>query len=677
MLYKALLPLLLPAIFSYLWWRGRHAPAYRLRWRERLARQAIPAQWRDGIVIHCVSVGETVAARTLITKIAEKYPQLPVVITSMTPTGTDILRNMFAKSAFAERIHHCYLPFDTSAAMTRFFNKLAPRLVVILETELWPCMLAQCNQRNIPVLLMNARLSERSAHSYKRFSWLLGPVWQCLTYVCAQTPETASRMQQLGLAADKIEVSGNLKFDLELSEALQQEAINWRAKVPRPVLVAGSTHAGEDEVVLAAFEQLLQQHPTALLIVVPRHPERFEKVQDLIAQRGFNSVRRSSNTLVNANTQVVLGDTMGELLFWYAVSDVAFIGGSLIERGGHNPLEAVAADTVVTSGPHVFNFESIYARLNERKAVLWASNENELAQHWQSLLAQPERCQLLQSAARDAFVNDTGATQRMFAVVQHQLAALTDTSGRTLAMMKTENRGSTEIWYDPELIDAATDEIFSADYWRERNQISGQASGRSTAWFIDTGNDADHEKWLLRHYYRGGLVGKFNRDRFAREPVAKTRGMAEFSLLLKLRELQLPVPKPIAARYERAPWWGYRADILVEVIPNAQDLFHILSERSILSGTWADVGAAIKRLHSFGVYHSDLNCHNLMLDADNKVWIVDFDKCGFREAGEWQQANLDRLRRSLRKERDKAKEQGSSFHWHESDWQALLDGYAE
>lgn len=670
--YRLVMPLLLPLIFAYLWWRGRRAPEYRLRWRERLARQNIPAQWRDGIVIHCVSVGETVAARSLITKLAESYPQMPLVITSMTPTGSDILHNMFAKSDFANRIHHCYLPFDTTAAMRRFFTKLAPRLVVILETELWPTMLAQSQQRNIPVLLMNARLSERSARSYQRFAWLLGPVWQQLTYVCAQTAETASRMQQLGVPADRIEVSGNLKFDLALSAALKQSAADWREQQQRPVFVAGSTHAGEDEIVLAAFAQVLTQNPSALLILVPRHPERFDKVQSLIDSCGFNSVRRSQGTAVTADTQVVLGDTMGELLFWYAVADVAFVGGSLIERGGHNPLEAVAADAVVCSGPHVFNFEAIYERLNQCNALLWANDEHELAQHWQSLLEQPDRCQVLQTAARNAFTNDTGATQRMFAVAQQHLATQTQTSGRTLAMMKTEKIGASEIWYDPELVAEASEAIFSADYWQQQQQVSGKASGRSTAWFIDSGDN----KWLLRHYYRGGLVGKFNRDRFAREPIVKSRAMAEFSLLLKLRELELPVPKPVAARYERAPVWGYRADILVEVIPNAQDLFHILSERSILTETWAEVGAAIKRLHNAGVYHSDLNCHNLMLDADNKVWIVDFDKCGFKEAADWQQANLDRLRRSLRKEREKAREHGTSFHWHESAWQALLDGYA-
>jgi len=225
----------------------------------------------------------------------------------------------------------------------------------------------------------------------------------------------------------------------------------------------------------------------------------------------------------------------------------------------------------------------------------------------------------------------------------------------------------------PELTDERMgDDIFEPNFWRNRNKITGQATGRSTAFFLDLGEHGA----LLRHYYRGGLIGKFNRDRFAKEAFEKSRAVAEFNLLLKLRALGLPVPNPLAARYKPASLWGYRADILVEVIPQAQDVFHVLQERPLLAECWQDIGRVIATFHQHGVYHSDLNCHNIMLDRDAKIWLVDFDKCDIRAAGDWQHANLERLLRSLKKEQKKASELGYEFHWHESDWAHLLTGYS-
>jgi len=675
--YRLLIRLLLPMIFAYLWWRGRRAPAYRQRWSERRAKQWVPPQYRDGIIIHCVSVGETIAARGLIEMLAARYPEQAIVITSMTPTATDIVRKMFANADFADRLHTCYLPFDTPAAMRRFFDKFAPRLVLLLETELWPVLLTTAKQRRVPVLLLNARLSEQSARSYQKFTWLLGPVWQQLTLVCSQTESSYGRIKAMGVPARKLQLVGNLKFDIQVAPAVAAAAAAWRAQCDRPVVCAGSTHAGEDEIVLDAFKQLLKRIPDALLILVPRHPERFQAVGALVAQQGLSCVTRSSATEPTAATQVLLGDTMGELVHWYAAADVAFIGGSLITRGGHNPIEAISAGTAVISGPHVFNFEAVFERLAEQKAMLWADDANVLATHWHALLTDERQRSDLVARGRQAFATDTGATKKTLAAVDTQLQApiQADSTRRTMMMIKTVQQKGLEIWYDPDFMPAAETEFakdyFDADYWQAQGRVSGTASGRSKAWFIAQAP----QNWLLRHYYRGGLVGKFNKDRFAQEPISQTRAMAEFELLMKLRELELPVPRPIAAKYEQAKGWGYRADIIVEVIPNAQDLFHILLERAILTETWHAVGAAIKRLHNERVYHSDLNCHNLMLDADNKVWIVDFDKCGFKDAGLWQQENLKRLKRSLLKEQGKCQEQGKEFHWHESDWQALIVGY--
>ncbi|KFZ30212.1 3-deoxy-D-manno-octulosonic acid transferase [Pseudidiomarina salinarum] len=665
--YRLLIRLLLPLVFVYLWLRGRKAPAYRQRWRERLALQPVPPTARDGLVVHCVSVGETVAARGFIEGLLEAYPQLPVTLTSMTPTAADL-----AYKLFTDRVHHYYLPLDTPGAMRRFFNKLAPRAVLILETELWPCLLEEADSRNIPVVVLNARMSDRSARSYRNYAWLVGPIWPAIRWLAAQTDTSAQRFLNLGMQPEQVAVRGNLKFDFQLPDQLLYQAQLWREQHQRPVVVAASTHQGEDEQVITAFQKLLQSHPDALLILVPRHPERFAAVGRLIESSGLQCVSRSSGLPVTSSTAVLLGDTMGELLFWYAVADAAFIGGSLIERGGHNPLEPIATNTPVVSGRTVFNFQEIYDRLNARDALLWADSASGLAEQWQRLLDDDELRAALAAAARDEFATDQGATRQMLADVK-RLIPPPAAEVRTLKMITVKNPDNdSEIWFDAKQVPDLTDAFFSPEYWRAANKIKGSATGRSTAWFIDDGRHG----LLLRHYYRGGMVGKLNKDRFKREAVAHSRAMAEFSLLLQLRELDLAVPRPVAARYQKAPLWGYRADILVETIPDAKDVFHLLQARQLTTEEWQILGREIRKMHELGVYHSDLNCHNLMLDVQGKAWLVDFDKCGFRSPGEWRQANLDRLLRSFTKEANKAKEASTEFFWlEERDWPLLMAGY--
>lgn len=665
--YRVIIALLTPVIFAYLWVRGARAPAYRQRWRERLALQPVPPQARDGIVIHCVSVGETVAARGLIEAIIQHYPQLPVTLTAMTPTAAELARQLFG-----DRVHHAYLPIDTRAAMRRFIDKFAPRLLIILETELWPNLLAQAKQHGSQVMVVNARLSAKSWQSYQRFSWLLGPIWSALDLVVCQHVDTERRFHQLGVARERTVVRGNLKFDCQVPAATMTAAKHWRAERGRPIIVAASTHQGEDAIILQAFTTILADLPSALLIIVPRHPERFREVTELAQQR-FQTLTRSSGNPVTAEQQVLIGDTMGELLFWYAAADVAFVGGSLIARGGHNPLEPIATKTPIISGRHVFNFQPLYDRLEDVKGVRFVADAEQLANCCLSLLKQPVQGQTMAALATEEFATEQGATARVLADIQMLFPLTEQPLPRTLKMIDTLNPvAGTEIWFDASLAGSLSNDYFEPSYWQQQGKVLGTASGRASAWFIQH----HPQNMLLRHYYRGGLVGKFNRDRFAREALVTSRAMAEFALLLQLRELGLPVPQPIAARYQRAPWWGYRADILVAVIAGAQDLFKLLLQRPLSADQWQAVGAVIRQLHQAGVYHSDLNCHNLMLDEAGKVWIVDFDKCGFRPAGEWQQANLQRLLRSLLKEQTKAAQGQQSFHWQQTtDWPELMRGY--
>ncbi|CAI8162675.1 MAG: 3-deoxy-D-manno-octulosonic acid kinase [Pseudidiomarina mangrovi] len=437
--------------------------------------------------------------------------------------------------------------------------------------------------------------------------------------------------------------------------------------------MAASTHQGEDAIILEAFARLIQAVPELLLIIVPRHPERFREVTSL-AQQHFTTLTRSSGQAVSASAQVLIGDTMGELLFWYAAADIAFVGGSLIPRGGHNPLEPIATKTPIISGRHVFNFQPLFDRLTDVSGVRLVDDAEQLADQCLQLLQQPVQGQTMAAVASEEFAAEHGATARVLADIQG-LFPPPNGQARTLKMIQTSNpNAATEIWFDDNLATAVSDDYFAPSFWRQKGQIIGSATGRASAWFIQH----QPHNMLLRHYYRGGLVGKFNRDRFAREAIVKSRAMAEFSLLLQLRELGLPVPQPIAARYQRAPIWGYRADILVAVIADSQDVFKLLLQRSLTAAEWQSVGATIRQLHQAGVYHSDLNCHNIMLDQAGKVWLVDFDKCGFRTEGEWQQANLQRLLRSLLKEQGKAEQSQQLFHWQQTtDWPHLLQGYEQ
>lgn len=665
--YSTLISGLKPLIFGYLWFRGRRAPEYRQHWSERTARQPFELAQRDGILIHCVSVGETVAAQSFIKQIIAAYPQLPITLSSMTPTARAL-----AQKLFGDEVFHVYLPIDTRSAMQRFVSGLQPRYVIILETELWPNFLAELKRRQIPCALVNARLSERSAQGYHKYGWLIGEPWLQLDYIATQDSATTTRVLELRVDSNKIATMGNLKYDFQAPSSTLEAGAALKQQWQRPIWVAASTHAGEDEQLLEAHKKVLMRHPDALLILVPRHPERFNQVAKLIESSGLRSCRRSTDGSVSAQHHILLGDSMGELILWYATSHAAFIGGSLIERGGHNPLEAIATQTPVISGSHIFNFTEVYQRLDKANAVLWANSKDEIAAAVNQLLADRSAAEQQAHRAATEFSRESGVTDRLTDTIRARLPSPPSTI-RTISMIRSLNPTSGQtIWFDETYFSSFSAAMFQADYWRERDAIRGAATGRSTAFFVE----ADKHQLLLRHYYRGGLVGKVNKDRFKRESVEQSRAMAEFSLLLKLRELELPVPNPVAAHFKLAPGWGYRADILVEVIPAAADVFKRLQKDALAADCWQSIGATVKQFHQAGVYHSDLNCHNILVDEQRKVWLVDFDKCGFKSAGEWQQANLQRLLRSLLKEQKKAAEQSTAFHFDEDrDWPQLLAGY--
>ena len=409
-LYTLLFHLALPLVFARLFWRARRAPAYGARIGERFA-VGLPAFQPGGIWVHAVSVGESIAAAPMIRALMERYPLLPITVTCMTPTGSERI-----EALFGDRVQHCYLPYDLPWAAARFLQRLQPKLAVVMETELWPNHIHQCAQRGIPVALANARLSERSARGYARFAQLTAPMLAELSLIAVQTNAEAARFRKLGAREESVQVTGSIKFDLNIDPALPERASQLRQQwdaMSRPIWIGASTHTGEDEILLSAHRLILAERPDALLILVPRHPERFRSVYELCGKQGFSTVRRSLAELPKPETQVVLGDTMGELLFLFALADVAFVGGSLVPTGGHNLLEPAALGKPVLTGPHLFNFLDIAAQLRDAGALAEVSNAPELASAMELFWNDSERVEKARSAGLKVLKNNQGALGRL------------------------------------------------------------------------------------------------------------------------------------------------------------------------------------------------------------------------------------------------------------------------
>ncbi len=345
--YSLLIRCAAPVAFTMLLWRGLRDRSYWQGLRERFGLGPSVANG-PAIWLHAVSLGEMSAAAPLIRAIMAKHPHSPVVLTSATPAGRARAQALFAGAADIR-----YLPYDTPGSVRRFLTRIQPRLGVIMETELWPNLFAQCEHRGVPMLLASARLSAKSVSRYRYLRALFGGVFKGNVVVAAQSAADAERFAAIGAAAAKIHVVGNVKFDLQLDGASIEHGRDLRAQygAARPVWIAGSTHAGEEELMLDA-QGMLQAHlPRALLILVPRHKDRFAGVADLLTRRGVRFVRRSSRCAVSADTEVLLADTVGELPMLYASSDVAFVGGSLVPIGGHNLLEPAALGLPVLDRP--------------------------------------------------------------------------------------------------------------------------------------------------------------------------------------------------------------------------------------------------------------------------------------------------------------------------------------
>ncbi|MAA96378.1 MULTISPECIES: lipid IV(A) 3-deoxy-D-manno-octulosonic acid transferase [unclassified Arsukibacterium] len=654
LLYLGLLPLL-----GYLGWRSLRDVRYARRLAERFGWLSAKIH-SGGIVVHAVSVGEVIAALPLIKQLQQQYPNQQLTVTCTTPTGSAVIT-----SRLGDSVQHCYLPFDYPGAVGRFLQQLQPQLIVILETELWPNLLRQCHNTLIPTVLVNARLSARSAKGYRRFIWLTRPALQQVSLLLAQDNASARRFRALGHS--NVQVTGNLKFEMHLPDSLQLSKETLApALAGRLIWVAGSTHEGEDEQLLSLYPKLKRQFPDLLLVLVPRHPERFNKVATLATQAGLQLWRRSAGGVPTAGIEIALIDSMGELLGWYQQASLVFIGGSLIGRGGHNPLEAICFGKAVQTGPHYFNFADAYHQLAQRHAVSIVQNVDQLHANTVAMLSDPVLRQQQGELAQQFFQSQQGAVKRSSMAI----AAL---CGDSLTYVRRQTAGNELYWFRTDLFDKISAAQFDPGWWQQQQAVTGSSTGRNTAWFVRHGHHHRQQQLVLRHYYRGGLAGKVNKDRFFYQSALYSRAMQEFSLLQWMRQQGLAVPRPVAARYQQAGL-SYRADLLIERINDSRDLAYILHhERALTEQELQAVGAAIARLHDAGVDHTDLNCRNILLDSSGTIWLIDFDKCRRRLPGSWQQDNLQRLLRSFDKEQVKL----SPFHWQADSWQNVIKGYLQ
>jgi 3-deoxy-D-manno-octulosonic-acid transferase len=410
--------LLLPYAIANLLWRGLRYPAYWRRWPERFGfvqRLASRTIW-----VHAVSVGEVRSAAPLIEALVARYPDHRLVVTTMTPTGSDQVRELFG-----ERVSHCYVPYDFPDAVRRFFDRVHPEIAVIAETEFWPNIFAACVRRHIPLLLVNGRVSLASLHGYLRVPKITRRMLENAQLLCAQTRTDAQRLRNLGAPESLVRVTGNLKFDVALPADLLDQGARLRAAWgrERPVWIAASTHGAEEKQILDAFAALRATLPNLLLVLVPRHPERFGYVARLCRRRRYRvALRRCTRGALPPGTDILVGDTMGELQRLYAAADVAFVGGSLVPRGGQNLLEACAVRVPAVFGPYMFHFEEISAMALERGAARQVRDSAELAAAVAMYFEQPELRRAAGRAAHTLVTDNRGALERTLNYMSEALA---------------------------------------------------------------------------------------------------------------------------------------------------------------------------------------------------------------------------------------------------------------
>lgn len=407
--YSSLFYLAIPFILLRLLWRGIKAPSYRHRWRERFALYG--KRYPQNIIwFHAVSVGESEALFPLVKQIQQLHPDAKILITTTTPTGSARV-----KAVMQESVIHVYLPYDLPDAIYRFMRCFKPKMAVIMETEIWPNLFMACGKRGVPLYIINARLSEKSSRGYQKIPSLLQPALAQVRLVATQTEDDAKRFISIGADSDKVKILGNIKFDIEVPKEIIEQGMQIKIDLfaGRFIWLIASTHKDEESIFLAAYQELKKNIPELLLVLVPRHPERFSEVKKLCEQQQLGVVLRTAKEKVSLETDVYLADTLGELKMLYASADVAFVGGSMVPNGGHNILEAAAVGVPVMFGPYMTNFKDIAQGVLAAKAALQCQGNESLMLNLLMLYNQSSSRLALVANAKSFVIQNQGATDKI------------------------------------------------------------------------------------------------------------------------------------------------------------------------------------------------------------------------------------------------------------------------
>lgn len=667
--YRLISYLLIPFVLGWLWKRGSSEPGYRRFFRERLGRISPTPEQSGAIWIHAASVGEIVAASALIHRLLQITGGPGIAISTNTPTGRDRVSTLWGNKVWC-----FYAPVDTPSAVCRVLERLRPTLFLTLEREIWPERLFQCQQRGIPTVLINARLSQKAWRQYRSYTALLKPLWTSLGLLTASDSETVDRFCDLGVCLDRIRITPSLKFDAVIPSQAHRTDISKvttattkkLAAQGRQLVVLGSSHLGDEDFLLRGYRQAHQRYPELLLVVVPRHPSRFNQVYRRMVSEGFRTYRTSDGGELDPKVDLIVVDQMGVLVDWYRAASLCIIGGTFANVGGHSPLEPLLVGQPILFGPRTRNAQSLFEDILTEGCGIRIDAVQPAWGVITSVLQDTDRLEELRQHV-DGFVRlRRGA-------VDTTVATLRDFWPDPLLERRTEvgqfRREQDTVWVDRAALPEFDDHSMFSVTNNPHHARALTQGGRGAGFFLRVNN----QYGFLRHYRRGGLFGRVVKDRYFGIHPSQSRAMEEFLMLRWARIWRLAVPRPLAARYVRGnvPFL-YSADLITEEIPHSESIAARLLRRNLSPAEWRSIGKEIRRIHDRQIFHADLNSHNILICESGDIWVIDFDKAKIHSGTSWKKSNLDRLRRSLRKEACKT---GASF-WKEADWEALMDGYS-
>jgi 3-deoxy-D-manno-octulosonic-acid transferase len=419
LIYTLVIYLLTPFVLLRLFWLGSKNPNYKSRWQERFGFFLWRKTNKPVIWVHAVSVGEVNAATPIINNLLERYSNYQLLITTVTPTGA-----ITVEQHFGDDVQHLYLPYDLPFAVKKFIKIIQPSLLITMETEIWPNLYQACEKSKIPILIINARLSEKSAKGYRLVSGLMKDTLNKVDIIAAQTNKDANRFVSFGAEKEKVIVAGNLKFDINIPLSITEQAQSLKRyfSINRPVWIAASTQEGEEELVLRSHGMVLKKYPDAILILAPRHPERIHKVATLCNANGFKYIKRTDQKNFSEEMNIYLLDTLGELRLHYAASQLAFVGGSLVNTGGQNMMEPASLGVPVITGSYTYNFVEITELLTEENALIRVQDELQLANEVCRLLGDANLRHNIGEKGRQVVESNKGNVKRLMKIIKPYLS---------------------------------------------------------------------------------------------------------------------------------------------------------------------------------------------------------------------------------------------------------------